>query len=111
MDFMKVEETSRTEFAAAKNASAECKAMDAAARYNQERVAHWDRVARWMDKHKGLGGAYQRRLTGLYRHIVPKGKRVLEIGCAQGDLLAALEPGVGVGVDFSHEMLERARQK
>ena len=111
MDFMKVEETSRTEFAAAKNASAECKAMDAAARYTLDRVAHWDQVARWMDRHKGLGGAYQRRLAGLYRHLVPKGKRVLEIGCAQGDLLAALEPGVGVGVDFSHEMLERARQK
>jgi SAM-dependent methyltransferase len=108
---MKVEEISRTEFAAAKNAAAECKAMDAAARYTLDRVAHWDQVARWMDRHKGLGGAYQRRLAGLYRHLVPKGKRVLEIGCAQGDLLAALEPVVGVGVDFSGEMLDRARQK
>ena len=98
---MKVEEITQTESAASESTSAECKAMDATARYTQARVAHWDQVARWMDGHKGLGGAYQRRLAGLYGHLVPKGKRVLEIGCAQGDLLAALEPVVGVGVDFS----------
>jgi ubiquinone/menaquinone biosynthesis C-methylase UbiE len=47
----------------------------------------------------------------VYRFLVPKGKRVLELGCAQGDLLAALEPAVGVGVDFSAEMINRAAQK
>ncbi len=36
------------------------------------------------------------------------GLRVAELGCAQGDLLAALNPSVGVGVDFSGEMLTRA---
>ncbi len=105
---MKVEQISRTELAAIEDAPAE---RGAAMRYNHERVAHWDRVAQWMDRHRGLGGAYQRRLVKIYGHLVPKGKRVLEIGCAQGDLLAALEPDVGVGVDFSREMLDRARQK
>jgi SAM-dependent methyltransferase len=36
---------------------------------------------------------------------------VLEIGCAQGDLLAALKPSLGVGVDFSDEMLSGAIKK
>lgn len=34
---------------------------------------------------------------------------MLEVGCARGDLLAALEPAAGVGVDFSPAMLARAR--
>ena len=41
---------------------------------------------------------------------ISPGLRVLEIGCARGDLLAALEPGLGVGVDFSREMIARARR-
>src|SRR5437016_9058261 len=80
-------------------------------RYERERIAHWDKVAHWQDEHTGWGGAYRRRLTKVYQFFVPQGARVLEIGCAQGDLLAALAPGHGVGVDFSAEMLARARRK
>ena len=36
---------------------------------------------------------------------------VLEIGCGVGDLLAALEPQRGVGVDLSEKMVEIARRK
>jgi ubiquinone/menaquinone biosynthesis C-methylase UbiE len=36
---------------------------------------------------------------------------VLELGCAEGDLLASLAPAKAVGVDFSQEMIERARQR
>lgn len=80
-------------------------------RYRSERVAHWDNVARWMDERRGLGGAYQRRLAEVYRFLVPKGSRVLEVGCARGDLLAALDVSEGVGVDFSDAMVERARRR
>ena len=47
----------------------------------------------------------------LMRFLVPKGSRVLEIGCANGDLLAALEPVYGVGVDLSGRMVEVARNR
>jgi SAM-dependent methyltransferase len=53
--------------------------------------------------------AYHARLSEIYRAIVPPGERVLEIGSGQGDLLASLRPAAGVGVDFSPEMLARAR--
>ena len=43
------------------------------------------------------------------RFLVPPGSRVLELGCGIGDLLAALEPSYGVGVDFSERMVEQAR--
>lgn len=80
-------------------------------RYREERVAHWDEVARRWEGRQGWGGAYHRRLERVYRFLVPKGKRVLELGCGNGDLLAALEPSVGVGVDFSGEMVRRAARK
>lgn len=82
-----------------------------AGRYRQARLAHWDGVARRSDGWRGWGGYYHRRLAEVYRFWVAPGRRVLELGCGQGDLLAALRPAVGVGVDFSGEMIARARQR
>jgi SAM-dependent methyltransferase len=78
--------------------------------YVRERQAHWDRVAQESNRWRGSGRGYHRRLEHVYRHLVPPGHRVLELGCGEGDLLAALQPAVGVGVDFSAGMVERARQ-
>jgi len=36
---------------------------------------------------------------------------VLEVGCGVGDLLSSLNPKRGVGVDFSPEMIKRARTR
>jgi len=74
-------------------------------------VAHWDAVARKMDNWRGWGGYYHQRLEQIYRFLVSPGQRILEIGCAQGDLLAALQPSVGIGIDFSAEMIARARRR
>ena len=86
--------------------------LDAAyATYQHERVAHWDSVAAWMDARKRWSGSYHKRLAQVYRHLVQPGLRVLEVGCGQGDLLAALEPAEGIGIDFSPEMIARAQKK
>lgn len=86
--------------------------IDAAAEsYRQDRQSHWDEVARSLDTWTGWGGYYHRRLTQIYRFLVSPGQRVIEIGCGQGDLLASIKPAVGVGVDFSREMIQRARQR
>ncbi|MDD2679260.1 MAG: glycosyltransferase [Candidatus Omnitrophica bacterium] len=79
--------------------------------FKQARIAHWDRLARNLDKQRRWGGYYHRRLRDIYRSIVKPGQRVLEIGCGCGDLLSALKPGVGVGVDFSAEMLRQAKER
>lgn len=42
---------------------------------------------------------------------IPQGSRVLELGCGNGHLLAALRPSVGVGVDFSAALIAEARGK
>jgi len=79
--------------------------------HRQSRVAHWDSIAGGRDPRKGFGGAYRRRLMEVYGYLVTPGLRVAELGCGQGDLLAALKPAVGVGMDFSPEMISRARQR
>ena len=44
------------------------------------------------------------------KFLIPEGARVLELGCGTGDLLAALKPSFGVGVDFSAGMIAQARR-
>ncbi|MGZ9167055.1 MAG: glycosyltransferase, partial [Anaerolineales bacterium] len=83
----------------------------AAQAYQKARIGHWDDVARKHDSWQGLGGWYHRRLHEIYRfHISPK-QNVLELGCAEGHLLASTNPARGVGVDFSEEMICRARKQ
>ena len=62
-----------------------------------------------METWTGWGRAYHERLARIYGFWVAPGQRVLEVGCGSGDLLAALRPSRGVGVDFSSEMVQRAR--
>ena len=57
------------------------------------------------------GRAYHRRLEHVYRFLVAPGQRVLEVGAATGDLLAAVRPATGVGVDFSDVALARSRER
>ncbi len=42
------------------------------------------------------------------RHVVPEGKRVLDLGCGTGALLGRLRPSLGVGVDLSRPMIDQA---
>ena len=62
--------------------------------------------ARWRAKNKYFHAENIRYM----RFLVPPGLSVLELGCGAGDLLAALEPARGVGVDLSPGMVEAARQ-
>jgi SAM-dependent methyltransferase len=79
--------------------------------YTRARVNHWDAVAVRMDTARDLSGGYHARLVEVYRSVIAPNQRVLEIGCGRGDLLAALGPSFGLGVDFSGEMLRRARAR
>lgn len=81
------------------------------AEYQQRRMAHWDQVARHLRQWTSLGRGYQAILAQYYRFYIPPQQRVLEIGCGAGDLLAAVSPSLGVGVDFSGEMVRLAAEK
>lgn len=79
------------------------------ARYQRKRQAFWD-AAMSRPKESFASGYYHTRLTQIYRFLVPPDSRVLELGCGDGDLLAALRPARGVGVDFSSEAISRAKR-
>ena len=79
--------------------------------HRAERMAHWNNVATKMGGWKRSSNCYHRRLARVYQQVVAPGLRVLEVGCAYGDLLAALKPADGVGIDFSSEMISRAQQR
>lgn len=49
--------------------------------------------------------------TAYLQFLIPKGLRVLELGCGAGDTLAALEAAPGsIGIDLSPTLIEQARQ-
>ena len=79
--------------------------------YQKNRASHWDTIARKRDTWQGMGKWYHRRLAEIYKFYVSPNMRVLEIGCADGRLLSQLNPAHGVGIDFSEEMIERAKKK
>jgi len=80
-------------------------------RYRQRRIQHWDRVSEAKADANRPGAYYHLLLARFYRFLIPPGKSVLELGCGHGDLLAALHPKLGVGIELSSEMLKTAAAK
>ena len=74
-----------------------------------DRRAFYDQRAAF--RVRETGRYYQQLLRKQYAFWVPPGLRVLEVGCGLGDLLAAVKPARGVGVDFSPAMIALARQR
>jgi SAM-dependent methyltransferase len=81
----------------------------AAERYREKAQAFWDEAAPRYGSGYRAATPYHRRLEAVYRFNVPPGASVVELGCGVGDLLAALRPGRGVGVDLSPAMIRLAK--
>ncbi len=79
-------------------------------KFTRERQALWNRIAAKEAKKVRWSSYYHHRLNATYRSIIPVGSTILEVGCGRGDLLAFLEPSVGVGVDFSEGMIAAAQK-
>ena len=73
----------------------------------EEIEASLDEAERW----RKINEAYHADDIKFMRFLIPPGKRVLELGCGTGELLAALKPSCGVGIDFSTETLARAKAR
>lgn len=73
---------------------------------------HWDALADGYDAAKARNQVYYGTLKRLIAGAVPASHRglVLELGCGTGQILAGLHPAVGLGVDASPRMIERARR-
>jgi SAM-dependent methyltransferase len=54
--------------------------------------------------------AFYRDDRSYMKFLIPKGVRVLDLGCGTGDLLAELEPSHGIGIDISPSMIDQAKR-
>lgn len=80
-------------------------------KYTEQRRKFWDEFALQLQRWQPLRRYYRAQLARRFAFSIPPGARVLEIGCGTGDLLAALRPSLGVGIDFSGEMVRLAQQR
>ncbi len=72
---------------------------------------YFDQIAGKRDRWKEKNRYYHDEIEKLLGFLVPGGASVLEVGCATGDILAALDPASGKGIDLSEKMIELARAK
>ncbi|RJP77690.1 MAG: glycosyltransferase [Desulfobacteraceae bacterium] len=79
--------------------------------YTRKRITHWDNQVTQKENPERLGRHYQELLHHYYRFLVHPGLKVLELGSGLGDLLAALRPARGIGIDCSGEMVSRASSR
>ena len=74
------------------------------------RIRKWaDDLATTRDKWIARNSFFYEEDFRYMRFLIPEGLRVLELGCGTGQLLARLNPGTGVGIDISPNMIEVAR--
>jgi ubiquinone/menaquinone biosynthesis C-methylase UbiE len=77
--------------------------------YSNKRISHWE--TRRDNKFQIFSNQYHQNLSRIYKNIIPKGSRILEIGCGNGNLLASLEGSYSVGVDFSDNRITFAKRE
>lgn len=77
----------------------------------QDRIAWYDQGGDLREHYKKINRYYHSELERFFSFAVPPGTRVLEVGCSTGDLLNAVKPAYGVGIDISGKTVELARKK
>jgi SAM-dependent methyltransferase len=82
---------------------------DALDEVRDARRKHQEAIAGNRDKWIHSNRYFYDRLKRNLEFIVEPGKRVLEIRCQTGQLLASVKPSYGVGVEISDSMVECAR--
>ncbi|MEL6605274.1 MAG: glycosyltransferase [Cyanobacteria bacterium J06614_10] len=77
--------------------------------HKQAILDHFNHAAPSIDRWRAINRYYYQDLAELHQFLIPAGSRVLAIGCGMGDLLSAIRPSVGVGVDISPVMVNLAQ--
>jgi SAM-dependent methyltransferase len=54
---------------------------------------------------------FRKQMARLHARYIPPGERVLEWGCGRGELLAALQPARGLGVEPDAQLVAEAREQ
>ena len=79
--------------------------------YKQLVQSHFEEFAEKLDRWRKRNLYYYKDLEKLHQYLITSDSTVLEIGCGTGDLLAATNPKLGVGIDFSENVVAIAQKK
>ncbi|KAM3096595.1 glycosyltransferase [Phormidesmis sp. 146-35] len=79
--------------------------------FKEQVRCYFDCIAPDLDRWNQRNRYYYQDLDRLHQFLIPPGSCVLEIGCGTGNLLAALQPKIGVGIDFSQGTIDIAQAK
>src|SRR3979409_1524473 len=74
-------------------------------------IDHYETNGDELDRWREFNAAYHEDDQKFMRFLIPPGKRVLELGCGRGNLLAALAPSYGVGIDFGAATIVKANAR
>ncbi len=74
-------------------------------------LEHFESIAPIQERQRRKQRGYYNQLRTWLRYVIPEGKSVLELGCADGWMLGELKPSNAVGIDFSQRMITLAREK
>jgi SAM-dependent methyltransferase len=74
-------------------------------------VKYFDSLAPQRERWLQRNSYYHEQLAKTFSFFIPPDRSVLEVGCGIGQLLNALVPSRGVGIDISPDMVRLARQK
>lgn len=83
---------------------------DALHSHNERISSHFEALAGQYPALKQRNAYYNGRLIEWCRSIVPPGRKVLDVGCGRGDVLHALAPSEGLGIDLSAAMVREAKR-
>lgn len=72
---------------------------------------HFDNVALSYDTFKKKNIYYYDTIKAFVRRNVRPQSKVLEVGCATGEILACVQPAQGVGIDLSPKLIDIAAKK
>lgn len=69
---------------------------------------YFDSIAESRQKWRKRNRYYNTLLEKYFKFIIPAGSKVLEVGCGTGELLNAVQPVKGVGIDYSEKTVKIA---
>lgn len=78
--------------------------------FTKTRIDYWNSIDSSQKKWEGYRNYYRNRLVELYKFAIPRHAKILEVGCGSGNLLAKLDPSIGVGIDFSPNLINEAKK-
>jgi ubiquinone/menaquinone biosynthesis C-methylase UbiE len=77
----------------------------------EEIKKYFDGIAQDRDRWKKRTATYHKEIERVLKFLIPPEASVLDVGCSTGDLLGAVGPARGVGIDLSSKMIEVAKRK